>query len=85
MSKSTVEYRWEAYDVDTGKVEKRGPIRDDLAKVTKYKTEIEVGISNLNDGGIHGGPHLAPYWANLKLRTLTRTISPWTEMESQEA
>ena len=75
MKKSTVEYRWEAYWED-GKVMKRGPVRTDLAKVEKYKEEIEHDI-------VHGG--LASYWDGWKLRIVTRTITPWTALQSQDS
>ena len=74
--KPTIEYRWEAFDPDSGTVVKRGPIRTDLSKAAKYKSEIEVGILNST---------LAPYWNGLSLRIVTRTISPWTSMQLQDS
>ena len=75
MKKSTVEYRWEAYQED-GKVMKRGPIRTDLTKTEKYKAEIEHDI-------VHGG--LAPYWDGWELRIITRTITPWETLQPQDS
>ena len=34
--KPIVEYRWEAYNPDTGAVAKKGPVRTELSKVLKY-------------------------------------------------
>ena len=73
--KPTVEYRWEAYDFD-GRVVKRSPIRTDLAKVARYKSEIEAGIL---------AGTLSSYWNGLSLRIVTRTISPWTSMQLQDS
>jgi hypothetical protein len=70
--KNTVEWRWEAYNPDTGAVAKRGPIRTELEKVEKYALEIKGGI----DGTIDDW-NPAPYWEGLQLRIVTRTITPW--------
>lgn len=83
--KPTVEYRWEAYNPETGAVAKRGPIREDISKVRKYADEIQDGIRAL---GEHGsieidGWHLAPYWDGLEIRIVTRTITPWIAMETE--
>lgn len=88
MSKSkkpTVEFRWEAYG-DDGIVVKRGPIRDDLSKVEKYADEIRVGIESMkrNDPEARSTWTPAPYWADLNIRIVTRTISPWTSMQLQD-
>jgi len=71
--KPIVEYQWEARNPD-GKVMKRGPIRTDLAKVVKYKVEIESEILAGN---------FAPYWNDLSLHIVTRTITPWKALQSQ--
>lgn len=81
MSKPTVEYRWEASD-ETGRVVKRGTVRTDLPKVIKSKLEIESEIRDLEsaDGVAIQGRRLAPYWRGLRLRVITRTITPWEPM-----
>ena len=84
MKKPTIEYRWEAYYPETGKVFKRGPIRNDIGKVAKYAVELIDEIFELEDEGWvdkKKTSHLAPYWEDSKIRVLTRTISPWVEME----
>ena len=97
MKKPTVEYRWEAFypataDYATESVFRRGPIRNDLAKVAKYAVEIEDEITGLEGKTIEetarlypqAGPrHLSPDWRGAKVRILTRTISPWTEVDEK--
>lgn len=80
MKKSTTEYRWEAVGPD-GKVFKRGPIRTDLAKTKKYADEITGEIATDKEARLAGKRHLAPYWNGAKIRIITRTITPWTEIE----
>ena len=83
--KPTTEYRWEAYGPD-GVVFKRGPIRDDIAKVKKYVDELRTEIDAL-DVEVFPAPkrHLAPYWRGAQIRILTRAISPWTELSRIDA
>lgn len=77
--KPIVEYRWEAYNPDTGAVAKKGPVRTELSKVLKYADEIRGGIDGTVDGW-----NPAPYWDGLKIRVITRVISPWTELQLQD-
>lgn len=88
MSKrSTIEWRWEAYypigfgDSTKQHVFKRGPVREDLAKVKKYADELREEIADL-ELPEHPNPkrHLSPYWRGAEIRILTRTLSPWTEV-----
>lgn len=80
MKKPATEYRWEAVSAD-GTVFKRGTVRTDLVKVMKNVVELRTEIDAL-DTGIYPNPkrHLAPYWRGAKIRVLTRTLSPWTEV-----
>ena len=92
-NKPTVEYRWEAYHptgvgehIDALTVFKRGPIRTDIDKVSKYANELVNEIMDLEDPQtVTTGRHLAPYWKGARIRVLERSISPWTEMEDWEA
>lgn len=79
MKKPTVEYRWEAFGPDDGKVVKRGLVRSDRDKVVKAALDIRSEIENIDNPAAKR--HLAPYWRGLKVRVLTRTVPPWTEME----
>ncbi len=78
--KDTTEWRWEAYNPETGAVAKKGPIRTDLAKVDKYAREIAEGIAGMG-GDIIDSWNPAPYWDGLKVRIVSRTISPWVVSE----
>ncbi len=79
--KDTVQYRWEAYNPDSGAVAKRGPIRDDYSKVKKYADEIIAALPNA--GKDVDGWHLAPYWEGLQVRIVARTITPWVEHQTK--
>jgi hypothetical protein len=88
MKKPTVEYQWEAYYPDAGEyhpgngeVFKRGPIRDDIDKVTRYVNDLRREIADLElPKHPDSKRHLASYWRGAAIRVVTRTISPWTEI-----
>ena len=81
--KPATQYQWEAFDPDDGSVVKRGIVRSDRTKVIKSALDIQSEIENIDNPAQKR--HLAPYWRGLKIRVLTRTIPPWTEMEDWEA
>lgn len=74
--KPIVEFRWQAYDPTTGVVKKQGIIREDEGKAVKYAQEIVDGIRDLDCEQIRDTP--GNTWYGLKVRIVTRTISPWT-------
>lgn len=72
VDRPVTQYRWEAYDPDTGNVFKRGMVRTELAKSVKNAMEIHEHIVE--------GTRLAPYWHGAEIRIIARSITPWEQV-----